>query len=171
MIKYAKITNEETGLCEVGLGANVEFYKSIGMVELDVEQSEVDGSWYLADKCPKFSDDEKAQQRKAQFYNIFFEIPNFGCYRKVPKGYGSAVESMNTAFNIVTVLGQLPSNTLTFYTKPDFTIEEQCTEEWLIANSFKNKEMTASEFGAFYAQFMTAWNNQEHIESLLVEVE
>lgn len=103
-----------------------------------------------------------AEQNKAEFESKFFEIEGIGYYRKQPKGYQSAVESINTAFNMVTVLGLLPANTLTFYTAPDFADAEQCTEEWLIANSFKNEVMTAQEFGEFYAKFMTAWNTQEH---------
>ena len=103
-----------------------------------------------------------AEENKINFEDKFFNIDGFGYYRKAPKGYQSAVESINTAFNMVTVLGSLPENTLTFYTAPDFTDETQCTEEWLVANSFKNKAMTAQEFGEFYAKFMTAWNNQEH---------
>ncbi len=50
MIKYAKVANEETGLCHVGIGTNTKFYISVGMTELDVELSEVDGEWYLAEK-------------------------------------------------------------------------------------------------------------------------
>lgn len=103
-----------------------------------------------------------AEQNKAEFESKFFEIEGVGYYRKQPKGYQSAVESINTAFNMVTVLGLLPANTLTFYTAPDFADAEQCTEEWLIVNSFKNEVMTAQEFGEFYAKFMTAWNTQEH---------
>lgn len=105
---------------------------------------------------------ELAEARKEEFLKQFFKIDGYGYFRKQPKGYGSAVESLNTAFNIVTVLGNLPANTLTFYAEPDFTIAEQCTEEWLVENSTKNKEMTPSEFGTFYAQFMMAWNTQEH---------
>ena len=48
MIKYAKLINNETGLCEVGLGENNDFYKSIGMIELDVQLSDVDNKWYLS---------------------------------------------------------------------------------------------------------------------------
>ena len=47
MFKYAKVINEQTGLCEVGLGTNTTFYKSIGMVWLDVQQSDIDEAWYL----------------------------------------------------------------------------------------------------------------------------
>ena len=43
MFKYAKVINEQTGLCEVGLGTNTNFYKSIEMVGFDVQQSDIDG--------------------------------------------------------------------------------------------------------------------------------
>lgn len=51
MIKYAKIINHETKLCEVGTGTNTEFYKSIGMTEMDVEQA-YNGQWYLSGYAP-----------------------------------------------------------------------------------------------------------------------
>ena len=105
---------------------------------------------------------EQVQERQAKFESNFFLIPDFGWYRKQPKGYSSAVESMNTAFNAVTVLGKLPADYLIFYTAPDFSDETQCTEEWLIANQVKNTVMTAAQFGQFYAAFITAWNTQEH---------
>ena len=51
MIKFAKVINEETKECEVGLGTNAEFYKSLGMEEQDVEQSYL-GAWYLKGYAP-----------------------------------------------------------------------------------------------------------------------
>lgn len=110
---------------------------------------------------PNFETEIK-EQRKREFKSNFFEIKEFGYYRKQPKGYGSAIESLNTAFNIVSITGILPADTLTFYKEPDFSKEEQCTEEWLVFNSYKNERMTAAEFGEFYAKFVTAWNNEEH---------
>lgn len=62
MIKYAKIINKESGLCQVGVSTNIEFYKSIGMTELDVQHSDVDNQWYLTEKCPMKTDEEKAQE-------------------------------------------------------------------------------------------------------------
>lgn len=64
MIKYAKVINEQTGLCEVGIGTNSKFYKSIGMKEQDVSQSDIDGKWYLSDKCPMKSDETKLAEAK-----------------------------------------------------------------------------------------------------------
>ena len=51
MLKYAKVINEETKACEVGLGTNNKFYQSIGMAEMEVEQA-YDGNWYLAGYAP-----------------------------------------------------------------------------------------------------------------------
>ena len=52
MKKYAKIINEETKACEVGLGTNSAFYQSIGMTEMEVEQDYA-GNWYLAGYVPE----------------------------------------------------------------------------------------------------------------------
>ena len=107
-------------------------------------------------------EDEQAEKRKETFEVDFFKVGNYGYYRKSPRGYSSAVESINTAFNMVSVIGSLPAGTLIFYTEPDFYDESQCTEEWLVAHQIRSEAMTAQQFGEFYAQFMTAWNTQEH---------
>lgn len=52
MLKFAKITNEETKACEVGTGTNAEFYRSIGMSEMEVEQA-YNGAWYLKGYAPE----------------------------------------------------------------------------------------------------------------------
>ena len=49
--KHAKITNEETKACSVGIGTDEEFYKSIGMTEMEVEQA-YNGQWYLKGYAP-----------------------------------------------------------------------------------------------------------------------
>jgi hypothetical protein len=51
MKKYAKIINEVIGTVSVGIGTDAEYYKSIGMELMDVEQG-YDGQWYLAGKAP-----------------------------------------------------------------------------------------------------------------------
>lgn len=109
-----------------------------------------------------YTEEEQAEQREQSFRADFFEIPNFGWFRKVPKGYSSAVESLNTAFNAVSILQKLPADMLIFYQQPDFTKPEECTEEWLVEHQIKNEEMTAQEFGQFYMLFMTAWNTEMH---------
>ena len=61
MLKYAQIVDEDTGTVNVGLGENAEFYESIGMTLMDVEQA-TDGGWYLAGKVPAPSAKYQAQQ-------------------------------------------------------------------------------------------------------------
>lgn len=112
-------------------------------------------------------DTEQAEKREADFKSKFFEITGYGWFRKVPKGYQSAIESLNTAFNRFTVMQKkgidtFPANIFIFYTQPDFTKPEECTEEWLVAHQFRNEEMTVQEFGSFYATFTDAWNTEEH---------
>jgi hypothetical protein len=70
MFKYAKITNEETGLCEVGLGTNINFYQSIGMEELDVQQSDIDNNWYLTELCPMKTDEQKELEEKERIAKL-----------------------------------------------------------------------------------------------------
>lgn len=64
MKKYAKITNEETKACEVGTGTNTDFYRSIGMSEMEVEQG-YDGQWYLAGYAPQKPQEVKEQEVRA----------------------------------------------------------------------------------------------------------
>ena len=135
-------------------------YQGLEIQETEREIIELNNEFVFEDEVKG----ELVQERENLFKKDFFNIEGYGWYRKTPKGYTSAVESINTAFNIVTVVGILPKGSLIFYTKPDFTDETQCTEEWLIENQIKSDEMTATKFGKFYAAFVTAWNKQEHLE-------
>lgn len=66
MQKYAKVINEETKECSVGLGTNKTFYKSIGMTYQSVEQA-YNGAWYLkgyAPEKPSPTYDEVSELRK-----------------------------------------------------------------------------------------------------------
>ena len=107
-------------------------------------------------------DEEQAEIREADFKKQFFKVDNFGWYRKVPKGYQSAVESMNVLFNIANVTQGLQAGLIIFYQQPDFTKPEQCTEEWLIQHQIVMPAMTLQEFMQLYVAFMTAWNSEEH---------
>lgn len=65
MLKYAKIIDDKTKLCEVGIGTNIEFYKSIGMTEQDVEEA-YNGSWYLKGYAPQKPNEIKIKELEAQ---------------------------------------------------------------------------------------------------------
>lgn len=151
LIILAKNTREE-------LEQALQFMQYTAIEETDIDYQLYNGEYLTGE--------EVAEKRQAEFEADFFYIPNFGWFRKKPKGYSSAVESLNTAFNAVTIMQKLPAGMLIFYQAPDFTKPEECTEEWLIEHQTFNAEMSAQEFGAFYVGFMTAWNNQEHVSEV-----
>ena len=64
MKKFAKIINEETKACEVGTGTNTEFYNSISMSEMEVEQA-WNGAWYLKGYAPEKPIEEKEAEVRA----------------------------------------------------------------------------------------------------------
>ena len=71
MIKYAKIINQETKQCEVGIGTNTAFYESVGMTQMDVEQAYT-GDWYVSGYAPQEpapTHDEQSEKR-ARAYQV-----------------------------------------------------------------------------------------------------
>lgn len=108
------------------------------------------------------ADNVEANKRKEIFLKDFFKVNGYGYYRRVPKGYQSAVESMNVLFNIANLTKGLQAGLIIFYEEPNFTDETQCTEEWLIAHQIIMPAMTLEEFMQLYVAFMTAWNTTEH---------
>ena len=103
MIKYAKIIDNETGLCEVGLGTNAEFYISIGMSELDVEQSEKDNRWYLTEKCPHYTPEEKEQQEHERIQARYMTRSDF--FDGMIMAFGLDSKELRTI--VENVLGQI----------------------------------------------------------------
>ncbi len=66
MLKYAKIVNNQTKQCDVGLGTNADFYQSIGMVQMDVEQA-YDGTWYVVGYAPQEPEKSYVEKRLAEY--------------------------------------------------------------------------------------------------------
>lgn len=68
MKMYAIITDNNTKECSVGEGTNVDFYKSAGMVEMEVEQA-YNGFWYVKGYAPqKILTKEEVQSIRAGLY-------------------------------------------------------------------------------------------------------
>lgn len=68
MEKYAKIVNQTTKEVMIGIGTNTEYYKSIGMTIMDVEQA-YNGMWYLSGYAPAqpapTEEEQRAKREKA----------------------------------------------------------------------------------------------------------
>lgn len=111
-------------------------------------------------------DQETSQDRKEAFLKDFFKVSlgelGNGYYRKKPKGYQSAVESINTAQIICSKMHGLPAGTLIFYQQPNFNDPAQCTEEWLEAHQIIMPALDVEHFDDLYISFIQSWNTQEH---------
>lgn len=68
MIKYCFIKDEETGLVQLGAGCSDDYYEAIGMEKRDVKQSDIDFNWYLKEKCPSKTKQEKFKEAKEAKY-------------------------------------------------------------------------------------------------------
>ena len=66
MKKYAKIINEETKQCEVGMGTNAQFYESLGMSKMDVGQA-YNGAWYVEGYLPEPTKKEQSEKRATAY--------------------------------------------------------------------------------------------------------
>lgn len=106
----------------------------------------------------------KVNERKAEFENKFIQTL-WGWYRKQPKGYANAPQSIDIIFNIVNASGgftEQVADMMLFYQQPDFDNAEECTEEWLIEHQYKHTPCTTQEFMQFYIAFQTAWANDQY---------
>ena len=177
MLKYAKIINDEIGMCEVGEGTNVDFYKSIGMDECDVERSDVDGNWYLAEKCPHKSDEEKLNEAKEAKY----EEANKGAKEYLENGEalfefeeGKHIEATDgniaklTAYALAYVTGQLqPSEYVVWNTKEDETVELKSEQVAYIIKGlgFVQASVWSVQFPAYVQAIETA-ETVEEVEAI-----
>lgn len=161
MTYYAFIENNQingTGQCPI-LNEEIANFEISEEVYNNIDHYIWDGSDVVLN--PNY-DEEQAEIREADFKKQFFKVDNFGWYRKQPKGYQSAVESMNVLFNIANMTQGIQAGLVIFYQEPDFTQPEQCTEEWLVNHQIIMPAMTLQEFMGLYVAFMTAWNQEEH---------
>ena len=135
-------------------------YREYEIQETETEIVSFEGKNYFVTDAEYI--EKSAAKRKSEFLKEFFLVKGYGYYRRTPKGYSSAVESMNVLFNIALAMNGVQEGLMIFYTEPDFTDPSQCTEEWLVQNQILTPAMTKEEFMNLYSVFMTAWNTQEH---------
>lgn len=77
MLKYAKVINEETKQCEVGIGTNEKFYQSISMQKMEVEQA-YNGDWYISGYAPKKPDNVIKQERIDELKSLLASADYWG---------------------------------------------------------------------------------------------
>lgn len=122
MKKYAKIINEETKLCEVGLGTNKAFYQSIGMTEQEVEQA-YDGSWYVLGYAPKKPLNEIKSEKRAEI-NTARDAAEQGGFEYLGKVFDSAPISCQRISMAAQAMALAPEGTtITWTTQDNSTID------------------------------------------------
>ena len=77
MKKYAKIINEETKQCDVGLGTNENLYKFLGMKLMDVEQA-YNVFWYILGHAPQPTEKEIKQNKINELKNKLKDLDYIG---------------------------------------------------------------------------------------------
>lgn len=107
-------------------------------------------------------EEQQTEKRREDFYNNFLST-SLGNYRLKPKGYANAQQSIDTVNNMVMAFGgvnETLANMVIFYETPDFTKEEECTEEWLIAHQYNIQPMTIQQWTQFYIEFASKYAQQ-----------
>ena len=104
---YAIVTDEKTKAVSVGLGTDIEFYKSIGMTDMEVEQDYY-GNWYLKGYAPDCSEqikqdkiaelDAQYQADKAQLMQYYFEFSIAGNTEGM-KSIKAELEALNKQYD------------------------------------------------------------------------
>jgi len=130
---------------------------NIDKVEYTDDEYVLDGDEYVLKD--EHYEEEQAQKRQKDFESKFLAT-SLGNYRLQPKGYANAQQSIDTINNIVAAMGGLNetiAQMVIFYETPDFTDEEQCTEEWLVEHQTHPEPMTLQEWVQFYISFTTLY--------------
>jgi len=103
----------------------------------------------------------KAQEKERQknFESKFIET-SWGWYRKMPKGYANAPQSIDIIDRLVSKFDGFTAQInemMLFYQKPDFSKEKECTEDWLVAHQYKHGICSKEDFDTFYLDFQIRW--------------
>lgn len=170
---FIKLTEEEWNnlLYEQEQGKEIVCYKNKVFTTLEKGKYYVDenGQWQININYEQ----EQIKSRTKEFYNNFV-VTSWGAFRKTPKGYSSAVEAVNTIFNMVNVAQSLTNELaqlLIFYEVPDFAQAEQCTEDWLIAHQKTHEACDLQTFMTWYLEFQTVWAQTQYTDIPITEIE
>lgn len=111
---YAKIVDEETKKVLVGIGTDSDYYKSIGMEDMEVEQGS-DGSWYVKGYASKKTLDELKANAQSEVETEFDRLRAWKCkdvYLTSSLGFRVNADSLS-AENISSLANLLPDETTT----------------------------------------------------------
>ena len=152
MKKYAIIIDEETKVCQVGLGDNVEFYQSLGFEEMEVEQA-WNGDWYVLGYAPQKPLEAYKQEKLSDLRTLKHEkLSEFSYKNKIYQidessktninGKISAILlSQNSEIPIQSVNWITKDNTITQFSTAEFLAFSQAIASYIETILFKNDEL------------------------------
>ena len=118
---YAKIIDDKTRSCVVGTGDNVDYYRSIGMTDMEVERG-YDGAWYEKGYAPDEPEEVTLQKAKAERSDAVSKI-TVEVDGMVFDGDEKAQERMSRTVAIATANG-MPMTTGTTWVLADNTVAQ-----------------------------------------------
>lgn len=125
MKKYARVVDEKTKQCDIGVGTNSKFYQSIGMTEQEVEQA-YNGQWYLAGYAPEESL-EQLKLKKREEINAARDAAEQGGFLYLNKVFDSdpiSCQRMSCAAQAMAVVPEgEPEPTITWTCQDNTTID------------------------------------------------
>lgn len=128
MIKYAKIFDEETKKVDIALGDDIQTYEKLGFTPQDVEQSNIDGQWYLSGYAPMKTDEQIAQEERQRIKELSMTRSDF--FDATIKAFGA--DESDFLPIIENILAQIPDT---------FQIMEDVSNEVAVKialNNYKN---------------------------------
>ena len=128
MLKYFKILNNNTKVGIVAEGTNTDWYLKYGYTPQDVEQSDLDGNWYLVGYAPMKTDEQKAQEEHERIQELSMTRSDF--FDATIKAFGA--DESNFLPIIENILKQIPDT---------FQIMEDVSNEVAVKialNNYKN---------------------------------
>lgn len=128
MKKYVKIVDNLKKTCLVGTGKDIEYYKHQGYAQEEVEQSDLDGNWYLKGYAPMKTDEQKAQEEHERIQELSMTRSDF--FDATIKAFGA--DESDFLPIIENILAQIPG---TFQIMKDVSNEVAVK---IALNNYKN---------------------------------
>ena len=154
MKKYAIIIDEETKACQVGLGTNVEFYKSLGFEEMEVEQA-WNGDWYVLGYAPKKPLEAYKQEKLNELRELKYEKLSEFSYNgnifqinqdskvNIAGKVSEIVLTKDTKSPVKSVSWIAKDNTIIQFTAEEFLAFSKAVASYIETILFKNGELRA----------------------------
>lgn len=138
---YAKIINEETKACEVGVGTNTAFYQSIGMTEMEVEQA-YDGGWYVKGYAPVKPEPTKEEQQKARQEAYKAEVDPITCHIQ---RLGDEEQTAEVIAEIASLIKERKAKVEEIKQRYKYPVEETNNSDGVLSEAPENKGQSESE--------------------------